>query len=105
MCGAALGPALAGRFQELIVDEAQDCNPADLEIIDWFRAAGTPVKVICDPNQAIYGFRGGVTRELAQFAQSFPDAQRLPMSGNFRSSQHIARAIVALRPRSKRGSN
>lgn len=102
VCGAALGPALSSRFQELIVDEAQDCNPVDLEIINWFRAAGTPVKVICDPNQAIYGFRGGVTRELAQFAQTFPDAQRLPMSGNFRSSQHIAQAIVALRPRSKR---
>jgi len=101
-CGAALGPALAGRFQELIVDEAQDCNPVDLEIIDWFRKAGTPVKVICDPNQAIYGFRGGVTHELIQFAQSFPDAERLPMSGNFRSSRHIARGIVALRPAPQR---
>jgi DNA helicase-2/ATP-dependent DNA helicase PcrA len=96
--GAVLGPALAARFQELVVDEAQDCNPVDLEIIDWFRKAGTPVKVICDPNQAIYGFRGGVTRELAQFAGTFQNDERLPMSGNFRSSRHIARAIVALRP-------
>jgi superfamily I DNA/RNA helicase len=96
-CGAVLGPALAARFQELVVDEAQDCNPVDLEIIDWFRMAGTSVKVICDPNQAIYGFRGGVTRELTQFAQTFPADERLPMSGNFRSSRNIARAIVALR--------
>lgn len=96
-CGAVLGPAFAARFLELIVDEAQDCNPVDLEIIAWFRAAGVPVKVICDPNQAIYGFRGGVTRELGQFAESFGEAERLPMNGNFRSSGHIAKGVVALR--------
>ncbi|KQX52573.1 hypothetical protein ASE71_33050 [Ensifer sp. Root954] len=95
--GAVIGRALAARFLELIVDEAQDCNPADLEIIDWLRAAGVPVKVICDPNQAIYGFRGGVTRELAQFAEKFSEAERLPMSGNFRSSTHITKGVVALR--------
>lgn len=96
-CGAVLGPAFVARFLELIVDEAQDCNPVDLEIIAWFRAAGIPVKVICDPNQAIYGFRGGVARELGQFAQTFSDAERLPMNGNFRSSRHIAKSVVALR--------
>jgi len=97
VCGAVLGPAFAARFQELIVDEAQDCNPIDLEIITWFRAAGVPVKVICDANQAIYGFRGGVTRELQQFAQTFREDERLPMKGNFRSSSHITKGIVALR--------
>lgn len=51
--GAVLGRALSARFLELIVDEAQDCNPVDLEIIDWLLVAGVPVKVICDPNQAI----------------------------------------------------
>lgn len=95
--GGILGRALAARFLELIVDEAQDCNPVDLEIIDWLRAAGVPVKVICDPNQAIYGFRGGVTRELAQFAEKFGEGERLPMSGNFRSSGHITKGVVALR--------
>ncbi|MGM5049536.1 UvrD-helicase domain-containing protein [Tardiphaga sp. 604_B6_N1_1] len=96
-CGAVLGPAFAARFLELIVDEAQDCNPVDLEIIALFRAAGVPVKVICDPNQAIYGFRGGVTRELGQLAATFGTGERLPMSGNFRSSGHITKGIVALR--------
>jgi hypothetical protein len=96
-CGAVLGPAFAARCQELIVDEAQDCNPVDLEIIAWIRAADIPVKVICDPNQAIYGFRGGVTRELGQFADTFGAAEQLPMNGNFRSSEHIAKGIVALR--------
>src|SRR6185437_5993708 len=97
-CGSVLRTALAARFQELIVDEAQDCNPADLGIITWFREAGVPVKVICDPNQAIYGFRGGITHELQQFSMQFPTEQRMSMTGNFRSSRHIALGIVALRP-------
>ena len=96
-CGHVLGPAFAARFLEVIVDEAQDCNPVDLEIITWFRAAGVPVKVISDPNQAIYGFRGGVTRELGQFAETFSAAERLPMNGNFRSSGNITMGVVALR--------
>jgi DNA helicase II / ATP-dependent DNA helicase PcrA len=92
-----LARAFAGRFRELIVDEAQDCNPADLEIINWFRAAGIPVKVICDPHQSIYGFRGGVDEQLFAFGQSFAQNEQLPMTGNFRSSRHITKAIVALR--------
>lgn len=92
-----LSRAFAARFRELVVDEAQDCNPIDLEIISWFRTAGIPVKVICDPHQAIYGFRGGVTKELWTFAEGFTSEERLTMTGNFRSSRHITKAIVALR--------
>lgn len=92
-----LAHAFGTRFQELIVDEAQDCNPVDLEIINWFRAAHIPVKVICDPHQSIYSFRGGVTEQLFAFGQSFAKDEQLPMTGNFRSSRHITKAIVALR--------
>lgn len=97
-----LANAFSARFQELIVDEAQDCNPVDLEIINWFRAAHVPVKVICDPHQSIYGFRGGVTDQLFSFGQSFASNEQLPMTGNFRSSRHIAKAIVSLRASNSR---
>lgn len=97
-----LSGAFAARFREVIVDEAQDCNPVDLEIIGTFRDAGIPVKMLCDPHQAIYGFRGGVTSELWAFSQRFSDNERLPMSGNFRSSRHITKAVSALRAPSAR---
>lgn len=95
--------ALAGRFDELVVDEAQDCNPDDLEIISWLRCTGIPVKVVCDPDQAIYGFRGGVTGHLAGFAETFSSHERLELSGNFRSSPNICRAIVQFRELDARG--
>lgn len=92
-----LSSALAARFSEIIVDEAQDCNPADLEIIKWLRDSGIPTKVICDPHQSIYEFRGGVTDQLFAFAETFENDNRLRMSGNFRSSDNICKAIVMLR--------
>jgi hypothetical protein len=93
----ALAKALGARFAELIVDEAQDCNPDDLEIISWFRKIGMPVKVICDPHQSIYGFRGGVTNELTSFSDTFPKQERLSMTGNFRSSRAIVHAVNCLK--------
>lgn len=97
-----LGAALAARFREVVVDEAQDCNPEDLEIVQWLRDAALIVKVICDPNQSIYQFRGGVADELNKFAERFAPCDRLPMSGNFRSTPAICSAIVALRPPASR---
>lgn len=98
-----LGAALAGRFREIVVDEAQDCNPADLEIVKWLRSSGINIKVICDPNQAIYAFRGGLTDDLLKFGAAFDADDRLPMSGNFRSSPAICAAISQLRPPAARG--
>lgn len=48
-----LAAALKGRFREVIVDEAQDCDPADLSIIRWLKNSGIATKVICDPHQSI----------------------------------------------------
>ncbi|MBI5142018.1 MAG: ATP-dependent helicase [Nitrospirae bacterium] len=92
-----LSTALAARFREIIIDEAQDCNPADLDIIRWLRDAGIPTKVICDPHQSIFEFRGGVTDQLFAFADTFGNDDQLGMSGNFRSSGNICKAIVMLR--------
>src|SRR5690606_33560743 len=94
----SVGQALAARFKEVIVDEAQDCNPFDLEIITWLRASGIPVKIICDPNQSIYGFRGGVTEELRSYSSKFPKEEQLELSGNFRSTPAICAANYSLRP-------
>lgn len=93
-----LGAAIAGRFQEVVVDEAQDCNPADLKIVDWLRETGMRVKIICDPNQGIYAFRGGATNELLDYSKTFAPDEQLTMSGNFRSSPSICSAISQLRP-------
>ena len=97
-----VGKALAARFREIVVDEAQDCNPSDLSVVHWLRRSGLSVKVICDPQQSIFKFRGGITNELLDFAATFDPSERLVMNGNFRSTAAICSAIVALRPPSAR---
>ncbi|GFT31484.1 f-box DNA helicase 1 [Nephila pilipes] len=47
-------PKLPG-YQCIMVDEAQDCNPATLDIM---MSQNCPVIFVGDPNQQIYGFRG-----------------------------------------------
>ncbi len=94
--------ALAGRFREVIVDEAQDCNPDDLAIISWLRDSGLPVKIVCDPHQSIYEFRGGVTDHLFAFAETFAAHERKDLTGNFRSAPNICKTIAQFRPLSVR---
>ena len=96
--------ALKGRLCEVIVDEAQDCNPDDLNIIAWLRDSGLPTKIVCDPNQAIYEFRGGVTDHLYTFADTFHADNRMSVTGNFRSSPNICKAVAGFRPLAVRGS-
>jgi DNA helicase-2/ATP-dependent DNA helicase PcrA len=101
---ARLAAVLSSRFKEVIVDEAQDCNPDDLTIITWLRdVAKIPTKVVCDPNQSIYGFRGGVSSELFDFSDTFADEDKLPLTGNFRSTDQICKVVHALRAPSIRG--
>ena len=99
-----LASALASRFHEVVVDEAQDCNPDDLEIVSWLRDSGVDVKVVCDPHQSIYEFRGGVTDHLFSFANTFVSHERKLLTGNFRSTSNICKAIAQFRPSSSRTS-
>ena len=92
-----LGKALSGRFREVIVDEAQDCNPEDLRIVRWIVETGIPTKIICDPQQSIFGFRGADASQLTTYRDSFAPEHRLTLTGNFRSSQLICAAVAAFR--------
>ncbi len=95
----ALGGVLAARFQEIIVDEAQDCNPLDLQIIGWLRGHGVAVTVVADPDQAIYGFRHGDPDRLLGFADTYEANNRLRLTGNFRSAPSICALAATLRVR------
>lgn len=94
-----LGRALAARFQEVIVDEAQDCNPLDISIIRWLRQNGVTVSVVADPDQAIYGFRQSGPADLADVAASYDPEDRLSLTGNFRSAPSICSLAATLRSR------
>ncbi|ABC82991.1 ATP-dependent helicase [Anaeromyxobacter dehalogenans] len=80
--------AIAARFPVAIVDEVQDCNSADLEILERLMAAGVRTLAVGDPNQDIYRFRGADGRRAARL---FVSASQLSLTGNHRSTENICR--------------
>lgn len=91
---AALGGAMKARFVEIIVDEAQDCNDEDIEILRWLREKGISLVVVCDPDQAIYEFRGARLLQLDDLASGL---RTLRMTQNWRSTPHICAMATTLR--------
>ena len=94
-----LGQAIAARFREIIIDEAQDCNPQDCEIIEWLRNTGVEVTIVTDLDQAIYGFRHGDPTRLRRISDAYAEENRLALSGNFRSAPAICSVAASLRGR------
>lgn len=87
---------LSGRFHEAIVDEAQDCSALDLAILGQLHAAGLPLVFVCDPDQAIYEFRGALPAGIRAFGESL--GARVDLQGNWRSSPAICGLAATLRP-------
>lgn len=92
----AIGQALAARFSEVIVDEAQDCNADDVAVLEWLKSHGLKLMLVCDPDQAIFEFRKGTSEAFRKFAAGFPS---VGLTGNFRSSANICSAAATMRSR------
>ena len=85
-----LAAAVAGRFDELIVDEVQDCSDVQLRCVRLLRETNglRSLVLIGDLNQAIYGWLGGVPEAVTALADDSA-LVRLALTRNFRSSQAI----------------
>ncbi|MBI4702778.1 MAG: ATP-dependent helicase [Deltaproteobacteria bacterium] len=92
--GPGLARALKARFEEIIVDEAQDCNDDDLQVIRWLRDAGIRLVVVGDPDQAIYEFRDA---RPASFRELAHEMEVRPLTGNFRSTRRICAVAATAR--------
>lgn len=77
------------RFRWISVDEYQDVNAIQYRLLRLLTGEGTNLCVIGDPNQAIYGFRGADRGYFLRFAQDFPNAKRVELEQNYRSTQMI----------------
>ena len=102
MIGPLIAKALAARFEEIIVDEGQDCNPLEVEIIHWLRKNKIRVTVLADLDQSIYAFRDGEPEELKKLGTTYGEADRLTLTKNFRSSQVICQLAATLRGEDRR---
>lgn len=95
-----LGPAVAARFDHVLVDEYQDTNRLQAAILLALQPEGRGLTVVGDDAQAIYAFRAAEVRNILDFPQAFsPPATVLALQRNYRSSApilHASNAVIAL---------
>jgi superfamily I DNA/RNA helicase len=98
------------RYRCILVDEYQDVNFAQYVLARLLapneQEAGeeaAELRVIGDPNQAIYGFRGADKRFLDRFAEDYPGAERFFLSRSFRCGGPIITAAGRLTDTALRG--
>jgi DNA helicase-2/ATP-dependent DNA helicase PcrA len=85
---------LTAKYDELIVDEAQDCSATDLHILTQLHEHGLPLILVADPDQAIYDFRGAASADLHKLNDQLGTRE---ITRNWRSTTTICRLAATLR--------
>jgi superfamily I DNA/RNA helicase len=98
---AGLTEAYRRRWSEVCVDEYQDVDPTQYRLLRLLCPPEGNIRVIGDPDQAIYGFRGADVGFFLRFEDDFPAARRVQLTRNYRSTPTIVRgALQAIAPAS-----
>jgi len=86
-------PEVLERYQNtwkyIHVDEYQDTNHVQYLLITLLAKKHQNLCVIGDPDQSIYAFRGADIRNIMEFEKEYPDAKRIKLEQNYRSTQPI----------------
>lgn len=95
-----LGSQLAAGTDHILVDEAQDANPVQVEWVRLMASGGAVVFAVGDEDQNIYAFQGGYQGAMTDMAGS--GAETISLVHNRRSTEEIlapANRIVAINRR------
>jgi DNA helicase II / ATP-dependent DNA helicase PcrA len=79
------------RFRYIMIDEYQDTNHAQYKVTSLLSSKFRNLCVVGDDAQSIYSFRGADISNILDFQQSYPDAARIPLEQNYRSTSMILR--------------
>lgn len=89
--------SLATRFQELIVDEFQDCDETEYQMLSRMKHVGIHVVVVADPDQAIYEFRQNSNGLYEGFRGRLEPDEIANLTTCFRSTPAICSLVTSLR--------
>lgn len=78
------------KFDNVLVDEAQDTNAIQRAILRKIMHAGTRLIAVGDPAQAIYGFRGADSNSMNLIAEEFK-CKSLPLSISYRCATSVVK--------------
>jgi len=77
------------QFKYILVDEFQDTNFAQFQIVKLLAGSLKNVTVVGDDDQCIYRWRGAAYSNLVNFNKEYPDAEKITLIQNYRSTQPI----------------
>ncbi|MBF0295334.1 MAG: UvrD-helicase domain-containing protein [Magnetococcales bacterium] len=83
-----------GRWRWLFVDEFQDIDAGQYALLRHLASRDGELCVIGDPDQSIYGFRGGDPRFFQELARDFAGLRTVRLTRNYRSGQAILRGAL-----------
>ena len=79
-------------FEYISVDEYQDIDENQYKLIKFLCPQNGSICAIGDPNQAIYGFRGGDAKFFNNFTQDYTNTKIINLKNNYRSTGNIVEA-------------
>lgn len=93
-------PLVAARVRErhrwLLVDEFQDTNRLQGALVDLIAQGSRNLTAVGDDDQSIYRFRGAAIENILGFVDRYPDATKVVLTRNYRSTTPILAAARRL---------
>jgi DNA helicase-2/ATP-dependent DNA helicase PcrA len=87
---------LRRRYRYILVDEFQDTNYIQFELLKMLAAEHRNLTVVGDDDQSIFRFRGASLSNILGFQEVYPEAKRIVLTRNYRSTQPILDASYRL---------
>lgn len=84
------------RCQELLVDEVQDVDRAQLRLALLLAAPANRILLVGDDDQSIYGWRLADVRRILGLAEHLPGLRRVDLEVNYRCPRQIVERAVRL---------
>ena len=86
----------ASLFQHVLVDEFQDTNQVQYELLRQLASENQNIFVVGDEDQSIYRWRGADYRNVLRFEEDFPNAEKILLEQNYRSTQTVLDVATAV---------